>query len=102
MSETVTASARAYRYGRTEQGQSGILWSVYEGPTPDDFQNGAKVASFVRWRDAWNYIQPFAAVPDFAGNTKLPVNVAPAASTISSPRWALFSARWRLSPASTR
>ena len=62
MSETVTASARAYRYGRTEQGQSGILWSVYEGPTPDDFQNGAKVASFVRWRDAWNYIQPFAAV----------------------------------------
>jgi hypothetical protein len=37
-------------------------------------------------------IHPSAAVPALAGKVKLPVNVAPAASTISSPRCALFNA----------
>src|SRR5688500_7759097 len=35
-------------------------------------------------------IQPFAGVPVFLGSVKLPVNTAPLAITISSPRCAWF------------
>ena len=43
-------------------------------------------------------IQP---VPALGGRTKFPVNRAPAASSITSPRTALLSAAWRLAPAGT-
>jgi hypothetical protein len=40
-------------------------------------------------------------LPLFTGSTKLPVNVAPAWSTISSPGCAASSAAWRSPPAFT-
>src|SRR5690348_677577 len=39
--------------------------------------------------------------PLFTGRTKLPVNVAPASSTIVSPGSAAFSAAWKSPPALT-
>jgi hypothetical protein len=41
------------------------------------------------------------AVPPFAGNLKLPVNTAPAASATVSPGCAAFNAAWRSPPLGT-
>lgn len=51
---------RIYRFGRTEQGRNGILWSVYEARQPGDFMGGTLVASFLRGQDAWQFMWPFA------------------------------------------
>ena len=40
------------RFGRSEQGKTGVLWSVYEAEKEGDFENGTLVASFLRHADA--------------------------------------------------
>lgn len=64
MDTSNNAGMQRVRFGRTEQGRTGLLWSIYEAAADGDYINGTKVASFVRREDAVAFCAADATLRD--------------------------------------